>query len=190
MESQPNKPCIPIVYTPFVPSALDDSSETTGIVSTLEPDFDIPHHTACYPDGFSLSPYNVDVDDAALSDTGALDIVTNTSPTYLLDTSNAELIGQIPTKRRRSVTLVKSVIRRRSPTPRVNSNLKKGSDLELKLAQEIASPITNNKYRIRVGSQGISKKREKTYRCPVNKVKLFSRQNMLTFVLRNLDVAR
>lgn len=168
-EGQRGKPCIPIVYTPFMPSALGDHSETTGIVSALEPDlsFDIPHHTAYYPDGFSLSPCNADPDDEALSDTGnALDLVTNTTPTYLLDASNAEPIRQIPTKRRSSVTLLKSVIRRRSPTPRVYSNLEEDSDVGLKLALEISSPITNNKHRIRVGSQGIGKKREKTYRCP------------------------
>lgn len=161
-ENQLSKPCIPIVYTPFMPSALGDPSETTGIVSALEPDFDIPHH---YPDGFSESPCNADLDDAALSDPGPLDLVTNTTPTYLLDTSNAEFIKQIHTKRS-SVTLVKSVIGRRSTTPRVGSNFEEGSDVGLKLALEIASPITKNKYRIRVGSQGISKKREKTYRCP------------------------
>lgn len=163
-----------------MPSALGDHSETTGIVSALEPDlsFDIPHHTAYYPDGFSLSPCNADPDDEALSDTGnALDLVTNTTPTYLLDASNAEPIRQIPTKRRSSVTLLKSVIRRRSPTPRVYSNLEEDSDVGLKLALEISSPITNNKHRIRVGSQGIGKKREKTYRCPVNTVKSSSRRN-------------
>jgi len=173
-----------------MPSALGDPSETTGIVSALEPDFDMPHLAAYYPEGFSLSPCNADPDDAALSDTGALDLVTNTTPTYLRDASNAEPIRQIPPKRRSSVTLLKSVIRRRSPTPRVDSNLEEDSDIGLRLSLEITSPITNNKHRIRVGSQGIGKKREKTYRCPVNAEKLSSRRNMLTFVLRSLGVAR
>jgi hypothetical protein len=170
-----------------MPFALSDPSDTTGIVSALEPDFDIPHHTAYHPDGFSLLPCKADPDDAALSETG--DLATNTTPAYLLG-ANAEPNRQIPTKRRNSVTLFKSVIRRRFPTPRVDSNLEEDSDIGLKLALKIASPITNNKHRIRLGSQGIGKKREKTYRCPVNTVKLSSRRNMLTFVLRSLDVAR